>query len=108
MLVHLNQSALLMHYAIFEIEIPAELIDEYPMAQLPENWAEYPSPIETAEIGDAWLSAADSQLALAVPSAVNQLPFEKNYILNPNHPMFEAVIAKAVMHEMKFDGRLKD
>lgn len=53
MLVHLNQSALMMHYVIFKIEIPGELIDEYSMAQLPENWTEYPSPVETAEIGDA-------------------------------------------------------
>jgi len=108
MLAHLDKSALLMNYVIFEIAIPSALIEEFPKAQLPENWIDYPSPVKAAEIGDSWLSDPNALLALAVPSAVNQLPFETNYILNPNHPMFEAVVSEAVMHEMRFDGRLKD
>lgn len=108
MLVHLNKSALLINYVIFEIAIPSDLIEPFPIERLPENWAEYPSPVEAAKIGDAWLSDPVSKLALALPSSVNQLLSEKNYLLNPNHPMFEAVTSEAVMHKMQFDGRLKD
>lgn len=62
-----------------------------------------PAPASTAEIGDSWLES-QSSLALAVPSVV--VPRETNYLINPAHVSFKAMVDEA--REMSFapDKRL--
>ena len=70
---------------------------------LPDNWNEEPAPLQTAEIGDQWLSSYSS-LALAIPSVI--VPREQNYVLNTKHPGYPKLIKTAKKHEISFDTRL--
>ncbi len=75
------------------VAISAEVPGDLPMTSieedaLPRNWRKYPAPEALAEIGTRW--AEDRKTAiLAVPSAV--VPQEKNYVLNPAHPLFAEI-----------------
>ncbi|RMS24040.1 hypothetical protein ALP71_02375, partial [Pseudomonas coronafaciens pv. garcae] len=63
-----------------------------------------PAPPASASFGDAWLASGQS-LALAVPSVI--IPREYNYLLNVQHPEFQAVVATARALEFEVDPRLK-
>lgn len=75
--------------------IPADLISirgrlpnsvsavELVESNLPNNWREYPAPVELQTIGTDWLRSGKS-LVMVVPSAIN--PLERNFLLNPSHP----------------------
>ena len=103
-LVHLGQRQPLRGYALFHVRIPAASILYLDAAALPANWRDPLPPAETAEIGDAWLTGAQS-LALAVPSVV--VPREVNYMLNPGHPEFAKVVTGAERGPFAFDERLQ-
>lgn len=70
-------------------EVPADLptttVEE---SGLPRGWRRYPAPEELAEIGTRWAEERATPV-LAVPSAV--VPHEKNYLLNPAHPLFHRI-----------------
>lgn len=102
-MVHLNDYRQLQHYALLKVCLPEALILSLPLEQLPEDWRDEPAPVSTAEIGDDWLQGGKS-LALAVPSVV--VPRELNYLLNPHHPQFNNIIAKAELIDFQPDGRL--
>jgi RES domain-containing protein len=73
-------------YVANSVEIPNELvIITLSAAELPPNWWSNPHPVETRNLGSAWVSSLASAV-LCVPSAV--IRSEKNYILNPAHPAF--------------------
>jgi RES domain-containing protein len=64
-----------------------ECASQIPLMQrsaLPKNWADYPAPKSTQQLGKAWVKASTS-LALGVPSVV--LPTDDDYdvLLNPQH-----------------------
>lgn len=87
------------------VAVPVE-IDEATIAKiekLPKNWAVYPAPPVTANLGDEW-SASGRSCVLRVPSAV--IRAEWNYLINPMHPDFPKLrIGKAV--PFRFDPRLR-
>ena len=58
------------------------------LADLPQNWRDYPPPPELKEIGTNWLLDGTSAV-LSVPSAV--IPHERNFLLNPEHEHFRSV-----------------
>ncbi|WP_430469937.1 RES family NAD+ phosphorylase [Thalassospira lucentensis] len=97
-MVHLNDYRLLASYVLFEVRLPADLITDLSDAEIPKDWQAQPAPTSTAEIGDAWFDQ-NAGLALAVPSVI--VPREKNYLLNPRHPLFASVAAHAT--ELRFD-----
>ena len=103
-LVHLGRREPLPRYVLFEVRMPAESIVHLDDNALPSNWRDPIPPAATAEIGDAWL-ASGKHLALAVPSVV--VPREVNYMLNPAHPDFAAVVAGARRVPFAFDERLR-
>jgi RES domain-containing protein len=70
---------------------------------LPDDWADYPCPVSTQDLGTAWAADA-AELAVMVPSAV--VPLEMNWLLNPRHPAMTAVHA-AVLGPLSFDPRLR-
>ncbi len=102
-MVHLNDYRLLRSYAMFALDIPVAAIEELPEGLVPKDWRAEPAPPSTAGVGDAWLNAK-SALALAVPSVI--IPQERNYLLNPDHPMFDAVVQTAREVEFSADPRL--
>jgi len=100
-LVHLRRTQPLADYVLIPVTFEASLvtvveslklpsIDENRAAAeevpgLPENWDSEPPPVETQALGDLWIAAGHGPV-LAVPSAV--VPAERNYLLNPAHPLF--------------------
>lgn len=88
LLVHLEESALLAHYALCAVRFPEALLETLDPAALPADWRASPPPLALQEIGAAWVRDARSAL-LAVPSAI--VPSERNFLLNPAHPDFRRV-----------------
>jgi RES domain-containing protein len=72
-------------------------------ASLPSDWAAYPFPKTTQDIGTAWAKSR-TELALRVPSAV--VPHEMNWLLSPHHAAITKVKA-TVLGPFSFDGRLR-
>ncbi|GEK49968.1 RES family NAD+ phosphorylase [Vreelandella venusta] len=102
-MVHLESYQLLNAYALLRLTLPADSILGVGEADLPDNWREAPAPAETADLGDGWLDSGQS-LALAIPSVV--VPREFNYMLNPEHPLFDQVITTAEALPFQPDPRL--
>jgi len=103
-LVH-TDTDLLPHTAY--VAIPADITSRTKVirldaSELPLNWQGIPSPPELREIGTRWLRERKSAV-LAVPSAV--VPFEWNYLLNPEHPAFKT-IRIGTPQAFHFDSRL--
>ena len=76
------------------VAISADVPDDFGVEhvrvdELPPGWRRTPAPPLLADRGTAWLTAART-VVLAVPSAV--IPAETNYILNPAHPEFRAIV----------------
>lgn len=102
-LVHLPISILPHDVCIAEIDVPnAKSIQTIEIKDLPTHWMNYPAPIELADIGEAWKKTTGS-LLLKVPSVV--VKNEWNYLINPNHPLFQHVKIRSI-EEYVFDQRL--
>lgn len=102
LLVHsavLPKDMVLVSYDLPDVPRPANRS----VASLPADWAKFPFPRSTQDIGTAWARAA-SELALAVPSAI--VPVETNWLINPAHPDIAAVKA-TVIGPFPFDPRLR-
>jgi RES domain-containing protein len=102
-LVHLKNTKVLESYVLFTLELDEADALVLENDDLPDNWNEEPAPLQTAEIGDQWLSSCSS-LALAIPSVV--VPREQNYVLNTKHPGYPKLIETAKKLEISFDTRL--
>lgn len=86
-----------------EIEIPDDLqILELLFEDLPKGWDSKPPQIETQFIGDDFVEDANAPI-LKVPSSI--IPFEYNYLINPNHPEAKRIIVIS-QTPLKFDERL--
>ncbi|CAD5293157.1 MULTISPECIES: RES family NAD+ phosphorylase [unclassified Imperialibacter] len=86
-----------------------EIDDDTPLAEitvndLPQNWHDYPSPKQLAEIVK---DIMNSQLYVGaiVPSV--QSPREKNILLFPEHPEFGRCVSRLDETDEYFDPRLK-
>ena len=102
-MVHLDDYQLLTHYALLEVTLQKSSLMSLSADSLPKDWAVEPAPASTAEIGDNWLES-QSSLALAVPSAV--VPRERNYLINPQHSHFQALVNSATEIAFTPDKRL--
>ncbi|HEY9043917.1 MAG TPA: RES family NAD+ phosphorylase, partial [Rheinheimera sp.] len=90
-------------YRLFQLTIAADDVLFLSQTNLPANWQQQPASIDTARIGDNWLTQQAS-LALSVPSVI--APREYNILLNPLHPRFDACLATATELEFMPDPRL--
>lgn len=91
-------------FSCFELDIPDELIAEMNVEILEQiNWKASESLTISQQIGDQWLQACDA-LALKIPSAI--CPREFNYLLNPKHEQYQAIVNAAVKIDLEFDTRL--
>jgi len=59
-------------------------VDTWRVADLPEQWNEYPYHAATQQLGAAWLRSG-KRLALQVPSAAVPGGLEKCVVINPRH-----------------------
>ncbi len=102
-LVHVPLSIAPTNLSVATLQIPDAIVPkEIVMANLPENWREYPAPTRLAEWGSNWAMANES-LLLRVPSAV--VEYEFNTLLNPLHPDMKHVSILNV-EVYKIDKRL--
>ncbi|MDV2992790.1 MAG: hypothetical protein N4J56_002444 [Chroococcidiopsis sp. SAG 2025] len=76
-------------------------VEEIKIDDLPNNWQEESTYPSLQAIGDAWLRSQRTPI-LKVPSAI--IPFEYNYILNPDHPRLQ--ISTDPPFNFKFDRRM--
>ncbi len=102
-MVQASDYEVLREYAVLRLDLQATDVMELPDEALPDDWRTYPAPLSTAAIGDEWLTGLES-LALSVPSAI--VPAERNFLLNPRHPGFPAIIGAAREVTFSFDPRL--
>ncbi|MCK0714423.1 RES family NAD+ phosphorylase [Chromohalobacter sarecensis] len=102
-MVHLNDYRLLEDYALLEVTFQEDDLMRLPADGRPDDWMVEPAPSSTAEIGDGWLES-QSSLVLAVPSVV--VPRETNYLVNPNHAGFKAMVDGATEIAFVPDKRL--
>lgn len=70
------------------LEFPDNSIERIDTKQLPHDWFKNPSPDILKNIGDTFISV-HRFLALQIPSAI--VPEENNYLLNPNHALFNKI-----------------
>jgi RES domain-containing protein len=89
-------------YEAFHLEWADDLMEIFPLQQLPANWRVHPPSVETREIGNRWIRERRSAV-LILPSAVS--PADRNFLLNPDHPDFKRIrIAPPI--DFEFDPRL--
>jgi RES domain-containing protein len=85
------------------LDIPDGILAErISVADLPDNWRDYPAPPALADLGSEWAMAMRS-LLLRVPSVV--VVDEFNMLINPKHPDMERVTISRV-ESFTFDRRL--
>ena len=91
-LVHLAGADVLSAYVAIQIDFEESQVTVLGASELPPNWQAYPHPPETRAIGDDWVARLRTPVlrvpTAVVPFALEQLPLEVNYLLNPNHPEF--------------------
>lgn len=103
-LVHLHAANLLDSFTLLSVDVPDALIQVIERESLPQSWAASEAPSALADIGDQWIRSGEA-VALRIPSALS--PVEYNYLLNPVHPEYAAIVSQAVPVDFHFDERLK-
>lgn len=102
--VHRSGRGLQGDFRTMVIDIPDELPTETILvAGLPDNWSAFDQYSGCQHRGDSWLAASKTAV-LRVPSAI--VPFEYNYLLNPQHLDFKQVRLIAI-EPLAFDNRIK-
>lgn len=103
-LVNLDSDLFPENLIALSADIPSDLeIQSVTTADLPANWREYPGPDTLCVIGAAWAAVCHTTI-FSVPSVV--IPEERNYLLNPAHPLFSRISWNAPK-PFRFDSRLR-
>ncbi|MCZ7627553.1 MAG: RES domain-containing protein [Candidatus Methylomirabilis sp.] len=85
-------------------DVPSILdIQSVMIVDLPAHWRAYPGPDALRAIGATWVAARQTPI-LSVPSVV--IPEERNYLLNPAHPLFSRISWNAPK-PFRFDPRFR-
>ena len=102
-LVHMHNRIAPPDLSYIRAQIPDSVSREVlAIDKLPINWAMWPHPDSTREIGNDWLTRQSSCLLL-VPSAVTRVDF--NCLMNPQHPDFGSILIDPPI-SLDFDKRL--
>ena len=102
-LVHVDESELPPNLFIMTIEIDDSApVYEVEEAELPTNW-NLPENIAVKALGDNLLTR-NKYIALKVRSAI--MPYEFNYILNPQFPGYTNFVKVLKVEDYSVDGRL--
>src|SRR6059036_1547871 len=90
--VHLDVEDAPPDLVLIAADVPGALgIEEIRVGRLPRDWRRTPAPEALARLGTEWARRGRTAV-LAVPSAV--VPVERNYLLNPMHPDFRAIVVR--------------
>lgn len=76
-------------YYRYAIDVPDHLIQHFLQDALPKNWDMTPATNISRNFAEENLFVLNNYLGLVVPSVI--VPEEKNLIINPLHPEFQAV-----------------
>lgn len=88
-----------------EVDIPDEVeILELKSENLPKNWDAKPPLRTTQLIGDSFVSS-QAAAVLKVPSCI--VPFESNYLINPQHPDANKISVIST-RPLSFDQRFRE
>ncbi|MCU0375390.1 MAG: RES family NAD+ phosphorylase [Chitinophagaceae bacterium] len=102
-LVHLEEDELPNELYIIAIEVADNApILTFTIEELPASWRELEN-YAIRQIGTEMLNT-NQYIALKVPSAV--MPFEHNYVLNPQYPGFEGLVKIKAIEKYEPDERL--
>jgi len=101
-LVHLQLADLASGYTMLSVTVPAALVSQLDIRDLPEDWQSDPAPASTKAIGDGWLQSSDNGLVLQVPGT---LTGEGNALFNPAHPQAAAALKTVSKEPFFFDPR---
>lgn len=88
MLVNMDNAQILKAFISIPVTFADDLCKRLTPRQLPPDWASFPIPSKTRDIGTSWAQSMASPV-LAAPSAVVQI--ETNFLLNPLHPEFTKI-----------------
>jgi len=102
LLAYIEDASLLPSYLLFRADLPENLMETLPDADLPSDWRGFPAPDSTKTIGDTWFQQGRSAV-LSVPSAL--VPLERNYLINPVHRDFRKIKLSGPV-DFEFDPRL--
>lgn len=102
-LVQLEDTVLLNHYTLFQVQLPTSFCQRIASQELPRNWQADAGMSTTQRMGDRWLKQ-QSSVALWVPSAI--IPQEENILLNPLHPDFNQITSSISQLNDAIDERL--
>lgn len=86
--VHIEKTSMRLPYKCFAFRFDESLMIEFPIGSLPHNWRQEPAPASLQLHGDAWIESGESVI-LSVPSVI--IPDERNYLINPKHPLFKRI-----------------
>ena len=75
-------------YCMICLDIPENSMEEKTIENLPCNWFVNPAPDALQIIGNTFIRN-NTSLALKLPSAI--MPEESNYLLNPQHTLFNTI-----------------
>jgi RES domain-containing protein len=101
--VHFTLATLPADYVMMTINIPDEIgIKQLSIADLPEDWKEFPHPVSTQKIGIDFV-IENKYCVLAIPSVVTQGDF--NMLINPNHKDFFKITISQI-EKFPFDKRI--
>ena len=89
-------------YFLVTIELPEKSLETIDLSLLPKGWSGFPHYPDTRVFGDRFVREEEA-LILKVPSAVVHGEF--NYLINPQHNLFEKV-KKLRVEPFKFDRRM--
>ena len=104
LLVNADQFMLSGEFSVVTINVPDDLpAKKFQQKKLPENWRTYDGKQFSMDFGTEWLNK-NKEPVLVVPSAV--IPFELNYLVNPQHPIFSKIKVKKVL-EFEIDRRFR-
>ena len=102
LLAYIEDASLLRSYLLFRADLPQNLVETLPDAELPSDWRGFPAPDSTKTIGDTWFQQGRSAV-LSVPSAL--VPLERNYLINPVHRDFRKIKLSGPV-DFEFEPRL--
>ncbi|EKN4690901.1 RES family NAD+ phosphorylase [Yersinia ruckeri] len=103
-LVHVEDSATLNDFNLFQITIPDNAIMVLQQQDWPRGWRDDPPPVATMDIGTEWIGSVSS-VGLLVPSTL--VPLERNMLVNPKHRDFASCLKSINPLTFSFDPRLK-
>ena len=76
-------------YVLIPTEFDDSLVVAIELEEVPADWRQNPPAPSTQRLGNDWIAQGESAV-LRVPSVL--VPKESNYVLNPRHPDFSAVM----------------